>query len=159
MVSTIEPRISELISFARQKSPYYRQLYINTSQDVSSLSKIPLVDHPAFWSASSSSPSHNKVLTLDFIDGLIFRTEATTAVPKTSYITRDEFHSDIESMSRCLVQAGLQPGDRVANPLYGGDLYKGFLDLSLALKNIPLANVHLSIGGVASHESQSWILQ
>ena len=42
--------------------------------------------------------------------------------------------------------------------LYGGDLYKGFLDLSFGLIDVPIANVHLSIGGASSFENQSWTL-
>lgn len=48
--------------------------------------------------------------------------------------------------------------DRVGNLLYGGDLYKGFLDLDLALTDAPTPNFHLSIG-VAPFENQAWTLR
>ena len=48
--------------------------------------------------------------------------------------------------------------DRLGNLLYGGDLYKGFLDLDLALTDAPTPNSHLSIG-VAPFENQAWTLR
>lgn len=39
--------------------------------------------------------------------------------------------------------------------LYGGDLYKGFLDLGLAMPKAPVPNYHLSIE-LAPLENQAW---
>jgi phenylacetate-CoA ligase len=150
--------IVELINFARKKSPYYAQQYTKVPEDASRLDQVPLVDHASFWTANTSTLSDNKVLTSDFTDGLIFRTGGTTAAPKTSYVARAEFHDGGQNFSRSLVQAGLLSGDRVANMLFGGDLYKGFLELGLGLMDVPIENVHQSIGGATSFENQSWTL-
>lgn len=83
---------------------------------------------------------------------------APCAVPKASYVIREELREGAQSWATWLVRAGLRPGDRVANMLYGGDLYKGFLDLCLALNDAPTPNFHLSIG-VAPMESQVWTLR
>ena len=150
--------VQELVRFAREKSPYYRQHYANLPEDVSELAAIPILDHSSFWAANTGLPPENQVITAPLTDGAVFRTGGTTAVPKASYITREELREGAQSWAACLVRAGLRPGDRVANMLYGGDLYKGFLDLSLALTDSPTPNFHLSIG-VAPLESQAWTLQ
>jgi phenylacetate-CoA ligase len=82
MDSSEKLHISELINFARETSPYYAQHYSKVPEDVSSVSQIPLVDHPSFWKANTSSSSENKVLTSDFTDGLVFRKGGTTATRK-----------------------------------------------------------------------------
>lgn len=110
------------------------------------------------WAANTGLPPENQVITAPSIDGAVFRTGGTTAVPKASYVTREELREGAQSWAICLVRAGLQPGDRVANLLYSGDLYKGFLGLGLALMDGPTPNFHLSIG-VAPLESQAWTLR
>lgn len=158
MTSTSTSSVQELVKFARDNSPYYRKHYANLPENVSELSEIPLLDHSSFWTANTGLPPENQVITAPLTDGAVFRTGGTTAVPKASYVTREELREGAQSWAACLVRAGLQPGDRVANMLYGGDLYKGFLDLGLALTNAPIPNFHLSIG-VAPLESQAWTLR
>ena len=158
MASTSTSSIQELIKFAREKSPYYRKHYADLPEDISELAAIPMLDHSSFWAANTGLPPENQVITAPLTDGAVFRTGGTTAVPKASYVTREELREGARSWATCLVRAGLRPGDRVANMLYGGDLYKGFLDLGLALTDAPTANFHLSIG-VAPLESQVWTLR
>jgi len=92
------------------------------------------------------------------VDGAVFRTGGTTATPKASYVTRAELREGAKGWAACLIRAGLESGDRVANMLYGGDLYKEFLDLGLALTEAPVPKFYLSIG-VAPLESQSWTIR
>lgn len=150
--------VEELVKFARKNSPYYRQYYANLPEHVSGLNQVPVLDHESFWAANSGLPPENQVVTGPLTDGAVFRTGGTTAVPKASYVTREELHEAAQAWVVSLVRAGLLPGDRVANLLYGGDLYKGFLDLSIALTNGPVPNFHLSVG-VAPLESQAWTLR
>ena len=150
--------VQELVKFAREKSRYYRQYYADLPEDVSELAAIPILDHSSFWAANTGLPPENQVITAPLTDGAVFRTGGTTAVPKASYVTREELREGAQSWAACLVRAGLRPGDRVANMLYGGDLYKGFLDLGFALTDAPTPNFHLSIG-VAPLESQVWTLR
>lgn len=149
--------VRDLINFAREKSPFYQQHYSNVPKDISDLAILPLVNHVDFWAANTGLPPENQVLTSALVDGAVFRTGGTTATPKASFVTREELREGAQGWAKSLVQAGLLPGDRVANLLYGGDLYKGFLDLGLALTNGPVPNFHLSIG-VAPLDSQVWTL-
>lgn len=158
MALTSTSSAQELISFARKYSPYYREYYAHLPEHVSELNAVPILDHQSFWAANTGLPPDNQVITGPFTDGAIFRTGGTTAVPKASYLTREELRQGARAWAASLDRLGLRPGDRVANLLYGGDLYKGFLDLSLALTDAPTPNVHLSIG-VAPLESQAWTLR
>lgn len=158
MTSTSTNSFQELVKFARENSPYYRKHYADLPEHVSELILVPMVDHASFWAANTGLPPENQVITAPLTDGAVFRTGGTTAVPKASYVTRAELRKGAQSWAASLVRAGLQPGDRVANMLYGGDLYKGFLDLSLALTDAPTPNFHLSIG-VAPLESQAETLR
>jgi phenylacetate-CoA ligase len=118
-----------------------------------------MVDHTSFWVAHTGLPPENRVLTSSsFIDAAVFRTGGTTAVPKTSFVTRQELREGAQNMVNCLTRAGLRPGDHVANLLYGGDLYKGFLDLSLALIEATVPTLHLPIG-VAPLDAQAWTIR
>ena len=158
MALTSTSSAQELISFARKYSPYYRKYYAHLPEHVSELKAVPILDHQSFWAANTGLPPDNQVITGPFTDGAIFRTGGTTAVPKASYVTREEIRQGAQAWAACLDRMGLQPGDRVANLLYGGDLYKGFLDLGLALTDASTPNVHLPIG-VAPLQSQSWTLR
>ena len=158
MTSTSTVSVRELVKFAREHSPYYRRHYVDLHEHVSDLNEIPVVDHSSFWAANTGLPPENQVITAPLTDGAIFRTGGTTAVPKASYVTREELRDGAHAWAACLVRAGLRSGDRVANMLYGGDLYKGFLDLGLALTEGSTPNLHLAIG-VAPLESQAWTLR
>ncbi len=146
------------MNFAREKSPYYRRCYENLPQKDFNLTQIPIIDHTTFWVANSRLPPENRVLTSPMTDAAVFRTGGTTATPKASYVTREEIREGAKGWAACLIRAGLQSGDRVANMLYGGDLYKGLLDLGLALTEASVPNFYLSIG-VAALESQSWTIR
>ena len=158
MTFTSTDAVRELVSFARKNSPYYRERYANLPEHVSELNQIPVLDHQSFWTANTGLPPENQVITGPLTDGVVFRMGGTTATPKASCVTREEFHQGAQSWAASLVRAGLQPGDRVGNLLYGGDLYKGFFSLSFALTDGPTPNFHLPIG-VAPLESQAWTLR
>ena len=158
MISTTTDPVQEIVKFAREHSPYYRKHYADLPQDGFDLKDVPLLDHSSFWAANAGLPPENQVLTSPLTDGAVFRTGGTTAVPKSSYLSRQELREGAQCFSTCLTRAGLQPGDRVANLLYGGDLYKGFVELYLALMDAQIPLFQLPIG-VASLESQSWAVQ
>ncbi len=114
MLSEIIASVQELVNFAREKSPYYSRCYGNLSKDFN-LTQIPIVDHTTFWVANSGLPPENQVLTSPMVDGAVFRTGGTTATPKASYVTRAELREGPKGWAACLIRAGLQSGDRVAN--------------------------------------------
>lgn len=99
--------VQELVSFALENSPYYRQHYFDLPKQVSELSEIPVLDHSSFWAANTGVPPENQVITAPLIDGAAFRTGGTTAVPKASYVNREELHEGAQSWAACLVRAGL----------------------------------------------------
>ena len=155
----IDNRILEIIDHARTKSPYYRELYTDLPTQIDSLNQVPRVNHQAFWAANSNNLRKNNLLTEPFTNGTVFRTGGTTGEPKSSFYTRQDLDISAATRARCLLKVGLQPGDRVANLMNAGNMYKGFPDLSDALSKIDIPNVHLAIGGVAGVKHQAWAVK
>ncbi|KAL8811530.1 MAG: hypothetical protein Q9200_001722 [Gallowayella weberi] len=158
MTSINTEALQELVSFAREHSPFYRKHYAGVPEHVSELSQLPVLDLRSFYAASTGLPPENKVLTRPLRDGAVFRTGGTTAVPKVSFVSREDLQQEGQDWVAMLVRAGLQAGDCVANLLHGGDLYKGFLSFGLGLTEGPTPNFQLPIG-FAPVESQVWTLQ
>lgn len=148
MTLTSTRPVQELVRFARG----YQKHYANLPEQVSELSEIPVLDHSSFWSANTGVQPENRVLTAPLIDGTVFRWRYNGS--SQSLVS----HSRRAPSAACLVRASLQPGDRVANMRYGGDLYKCFLDLGIALIDAAIPDFHLSIG-FAPLESQAWRLR
>lgn len=117
------------------------------------------IDHTSFWSANTSSISDNRVLTGTVLDGGIFRTGGTTSDPKVSFYSRDELHRITRQLGDTLIHAGLQPGDRVANLYYNGELYMGFLIQLLAWLDTNVPYFQLPISGVVDIEATVWPLR
>ncbi|KAL2044048.1 hypothetical protein N7G274_003571 [Stereocaulon virgatum] len=138
-------RMQELVKLAKENSPYYSMHYENVPETISHLNQLPMEDHTSFGSPTRVCHQRSG-------------TGGTTAVPKTSFITRQELREGGQNVVNCLTRAGLRPGDHVANLLNGGDLYKGFLDLSLALIEATVPILHLPIG-VAPLNAQAWTIR
>ena len=83
--------VQELVKFARENSPYYRQRYENVPEYISDLSQLSTVDHTTFWDADTGLPPENRVLTSSsLIGGVVFRAGGTIATPNASFVTRQE---------------------------------------------------------------------
>ncbi|KAJ5408176.1 hypothetical protein N7509_002059 [Penicillium cosmopolitanum] len=89
----------------------------------------------------------------------IFRTGGTTSDPKVSFYSRDELHRITRQLGDTLIHAGLQPGDRVANLYYNGELYMGFLIQLLAWLDTNVPYFQLPISGVVDIEATVWPLR
>ncbi|TQV97211.1 amp-dependent synthetase ligase [Cordyceps javanica] len=151
--------LRELIQFVRQNSQFYRELYRDVPEDASALEHLPVINHTSFWSSNTSSLAANNVVTGSLLDGGIFRTGGTTSEPKVSFYSHDELHRVTRQLGDCLVRAGLQPGDRVANLYYNGELYMGFLIQVLAWLDSNVPYVQLPISGVVDVEATVWPLR
>jgi phenylacetate-CoA ligase len=138
--------LQELVDLARTRSPFYAELYRDVPQTISHLSQLPIIDQDAFW-AANAWPG-NKVLTGPLTDAGVYRTGGTSGAPKLSPWTRTEHADSVTAFGAGLVQAGLKPGQRVANLFHAGELYGGFLYVENALHFAPVENVRLAIGAV-----------
>lgn len=127
MISPIE----NLVQYARQHAPFYTKLYRDLPATGWQLRDVPLIDPTAYWQQSlplSTWP----VLTGPIIDGNVFKTGGSTGEGKLSVYTRAEWHDFVRAFGEAL-STRLQPGDRVANLFFAGDLYTSFLFIHGAL--------------------------
>lgn len=162
----LDKRLDEYLSFVRDHSTFYAKFWSTTSttsttstSGLTALEAYPLTDHAAYWQANTCLNS--KVVTSKQHDGIIFKTGGTTAKPKVSFYSHQEFEVITETLAECLVRCGVRHGDVVANLFYAGDMYGSFLlhvlsvfGLSLYKKlgaiQLPVAG-HVPIASMASH--------
>lgn len=142
--------LPELVTFARQHSPFYRELYRDVPEPVAHISQLPVIDQVAFWAANTWPD--NRLLTGPLTDAGVYKTGGTTGAPKFSPWTRTEHADSVTTFGAGMVQAGLRPGHRVANLFCAGELYGGFLYIEHALHHAPVENVRLPVGCAASEE-------
>ena len=123
--------VEELISLAREKSPFYRQLYAELPPQPS-LRDLPVIDQEEFWQAHQQD--RQSVLTGRQTDGIVLNSGGTTGAPKYSYFGDQEWDSIIALSARTFEAAGLQDGDRVANLFASGNLYASFIFATESMK-------------------------
>jgi phenylacetate-CoA ligase len=139
----------ELVLLAKEKSPYYKQLYcgISDGSDLS-LSDIPVVDQAEFWRANTTRDS--QLLTAPMVDGIVFKSGGTTGQPKFSVFTRDEWNTFTHVFGQGMGQLGLSAGDRIANLFYAGELYASFNFIMKSIEACPVPTVQFGISGAAA---------
>ncbi|MFK0237557.1 phenylacetate--CoA ligase family protein [Streptomyces vinaceus] len=144
-------QFSDLVRFARDRSPFYAGLYADLPPHVSRVTDVPVVDQEAFWAANTVDG--NRVLTAPLGEAVVFKTGGTTGTPRFSCYTREEWREFVTAFGSGMVDAGLRPGHRVADLFYAGELYASFLFILDSLAHAPVANVRLPIGGAAPVDS------
>lgn len=142
--------LQELVDYARRNSPYYTELYASLGANVT-LEKLPVLDQGQFWAANTLV--NNRLLTGPLTDAIVFKSGGTTGKPKFSVYTRPEWEAFTQAFGRGLVDAGLRPGDRVANLFYAGELYASFIFILKSIEHAPVATLHLPVGGATPPEA------
>lgn len=143
--------LQELVDHARRHSPFYAEAYRDVPETVSHITQLPIVDQAAFWAANTWPD--NRLLTGPLTDAGVYKTGGTTGSPKFSPWTRSEHADAVTSFGAGMVQAGLKPGQRVANLFCAGELYSGMLFIEHGLHAAPVDNVRLPVGCHAPNES------
>lgn len=121
----------DLIRLARERAPFYEQLYRDLPADAS-LADLPIIDSAAYWAAHRAHRDH--VLTGPLMDGVVLNSGGTTGMPKFSYFDDQEWDDTVALSARAFSCTGLQDGDRVANLFAVGDLYSSFLLATESMK-------------------------
>jgi phenylacetate-CoA ligase len=116
--------LEEIIQFAREFSPYYRELYKGSHSIV--LSELPVTNQEDFWKS--------RVLTNENPRGIVFKSGGSSGAPKFSYFTHDEWISFTKYFGEGMSKGILEDGDRVGNLFYVGDLYASFLFIKDSLQ-------------------------
>ncbi|MEV4556789.1 phenylacetate--CoA ligase family protein [Kitasatospora sp. NPDC049285] len=135
--------LQDLVDHARTNSPFYAELYRDVPTVVTSLTQLPVIDQAAFWVANAWPD--NRLLTAPLTDAAVYKTGGTTGAPKFSPWTRTEHFDSVSAFGAGLVNAGLRPGQKVANLFCAGELYSGFLFIENALHHAPVDNVRLPV--------------
>lgn len=137
--------LEEIIEYAKNYSPYYKELYqgINSKQ----LSDLPIVDQKKFWSSD--------VLTSKNPSGIVFKSGGSTGNPKHSYFTNSEWDSFTKIFGWGMSKGILAPHDKVANLFYGGDMYASFFfikDSLASIDDVVLPLTHYPLSGGIDHD-------
>lgn len=140
--------LAELVRFVRRNSPFYEALYSHLPEHVEEFTQLPVTPQKEFWQANT--PRGNTLLTGPLDEAVVFKSGGTTGAPKFSFYTREEWREFTTLFGTGMAEAGLRPGQRVADLFYAGDLYASFSFILDSLHRAPVANVRLPIGGTAS---------
>lgn len=116
--------VDEIIRYAREHSPYYRNLYRNLPAKVS-LEDLPVIDQKDFWEHCDARGGD--VATGEQMDGQVLKSGGTTGNPKYSLYSAEEWHAMCEASALVLPRGGLRRGERIANMFYAGGMYASFL--------------------------------
>lgn len=146
MLLPSQDSIVDFVREVRQHSGYYKDLYKDLPDGISSVEQLPLTDNDEYWKACRQKPHGVMMGKLD--DGLVMRTGGSTAAPKLVYATRNEMLRAAQLLGSGMSQfCGLVPGDRIANMMRHGAMYGGFAYANTVLQEMPLPHVHLPITG------------
>ncbi|RON69869.1 AMP-binding protein [Pseudomonas fluorescens] len=127
-------RLNALLEFARQHSDFYRKHFHNVARVVTQPSELPLIDAQDYWHASEDL-DHWPVLTAPIQSALIFKTGGTTSAGKLSVVSHEEWQTLVSDYGGHLTEQ-LNPGDRIANLFFVGDLYASFIFIHDALAHV-----------------------
>ncbi|KAG8531163.1 putative NRPS-like protein biosynthetic cluster [Bacidia gigantensis] len=136
--------LQDFLQYVRAHSAYYRALWNDVPQGLSSLEGLPLTNLDDYWNAAKE----NRLLTKTPWDGMIVRTGGTTSEPRVVYLARDEIAETLPHTGAVWsTSSGIRPGDRIANLFHIGGMYAGFAKMTLALSHVHTPHIHLPISG------------
>jgi phenylacetate-CoA ligase len=158
MASYSPPSLIELANLAKERSPYYRNLYADLEIDEKTpWHAIPTVQYSKYW--TSNTDEDNAVRTSRLVDGILFRTGGTTGNEKFVALSTIELQQTAMQLASGLLAAGVKPGDRVANMFYAGELWGSFLLRVLSIMSCPIPLVQIPIGCLGSPKTNEHLLR
>ncbi|KAI1370915.1 hypothetical protein F4677DRAFT_450868 [Hypoxylon crocopeplum] len=115
---------STAISFARENSTYYKDLYQSVQKSEPGLEDLPITDLDEYWKLARADPDN--VLTGPLADGTAYSSSGNLG---TVYLSKDEARK--LSDEKAMLWQGIleyERGDRVANVMMPRDLHFGFFN-------------------------------
>lgn len=143
------PELHAHLAFVYERSPFYRQFWNDAWSKTGAtpqLVDLPVTEHSLYWTANSLD--NNQLLTAPFTAGLVFKSGGTTGNPKFSYFSNEDWRLFCSVFGQALLRGGMQPGERVANIFYGGQLYASLLFISRSIEEAGVG-VNFPISGSA----------
>lgn len=149
--------LNEIISYARENSKYYAELYKDIPAHAS-LQELPLVNQDHFW--AHCDKNGGTVATGVQTDGQIFKSGGTTGDPKYAIYSAEEWQTMCECSGAVLSRGGLTNGTKIANLFYAGGLYASFLYTYSMLYFAPAKTIMYNLSGnISVEEMVDTILQ
>lgn len=152
--STQTTKLHHLLSYVREHSPFYRQLYADIADGNRCLQDHPLLPAAAFWQANGIE--HNQVMTQALADGITFKSGGSTGNPKYSVFTNQEWHEFTMAFGQGMRRAGLQAGERIGNLFYAGRLYASFLFIGKSIEQAGVGMCYPIAGGDMEEIMHIW---
>ncbi|KAI2619504.1 hypothetical protein GGS26DRAFT_572475 [Hypomontagnella submonticulosa] len=147
----------EVISFARENSPYHSHLYQSIQKDELDLKDVPITNPDDYWKFAKPDPAN--VTTGPFLEGKAYCINGPDDDPETVYVTKDENRELSKTRTTQLADVlGLEKGDRIANIMTTRDLSIGFWEM-INLFNGMFAPVESSQLMISSEKSTESIIQ
>ncbi|MGW8781256.1 phenylacetate--CoA ligase family protein [Streptomyces sp. NPDC055796] len=129
----LDARLRHTAARAR-RSPYYRDLPpVRTLDDLPGL---PVLDKAAL--AAHSLPAGRGFASGARPTGEVLRSGSTTGTPRYIVYARTDWDNMVREAVPLFYAMGLEPGDRLVNTLFGGDLYGGLTTTVTEFSRMPL---------------------
>ncbi|WP_199813742.1 phenylacetate--CoA ligase family protein [Streptomyces sp. NRRL F-2747] len=129
----LDARLRHTLARAR-RSPYYRDMPpVRTLDDLPGL---PVLDKAAL--AAHSLPAGRGFASGARPTGEVLRSGSTTGTPRYIVYARTDWDNMVREAVPLFYAMGLEPGDRLVNTLFGGDLYGGLTTTVTEFSRMPL---------------------
>ncbi len=149
--------LSEIVSLARARCPFYQRLYADLPAGEPTLGDLPTVDQDEFWRAHHRD--RREVLTETPREGIVLNSGGTTGTPKFSYFNDAEWDSAVVMSARACEGAGLADGDRVANLFAAGSLYSSLIFATQSFKAMRPGVLQFPLGYSPQFENAAGIIR
>ncbi len=149
MKSKYADELKQHLTFVQKKSPYFRSVWQEVwpeNAPFPGLSALPITDHATYWAANGTL--ENSLLTASHEAGIVFKSGGTTGNPKFSFFSNEDWQEFCRTFSLGIRRGGIQPGERIANLFYGGQLYASLLFFGKYLEEAGIG-VHFPLAGFA----------
>lgn len=127
----------ELVRFARERSPFYRE-HLPPAETWEAFRELPLLERETLQSR------FRDLLTGPMQGAVVLRSGGTSGEPCYTLLSPRDYEADVDAAVKMFRAAGVRPGDRCANLLLAGDLYGSFLSIHRVLEKLGVLNFPLT---------------
>jgi len=133
--------LSELVAFARKKSPFYKKHFADVGRilSIDGFRKLPFLVKEDIL--ANTPPDSGAMFTGPITAGVYFASGGSTGSPKYIFYNGREYDRVSRTLSLCFINAGLGGGDRAANLFVSGNLWSSWLTVEKALAMTPAVSV------------------
>ncbi|HCC49136.1 MAG TPA: hypothetical protein DEQ38_13625 [Elusimicrobia bacterium] len=145
-------RISELVDYARSRSPFYKRHFKDVPRivTVADFQKVPFLEKHHVL--ENTPPDSADLLTSKVRRGIFFASGGSTGQPKYVFYDQHEYDHTCRMLASSMEAAGLGEKDIIANLFVAGNLWSSWLSVEKAIaytkaisvpvgSNLPLENI------------------